>query len=56
VIVAIDGKPVRNLFELSNALDERAAGEVVEVKALRGVDGNSAQEVLVKATLGIEQQ
>lgn len=31
VIVAIDGKPVRNLFDLTSLLDERSVGDVVEV-------------------------
>jgi len=31
VIVAIDGRPVRNLFDLTSLLDERNVGDTVEV-------------------------
>ncbi len=57
MIVAVDGKSVRNLFDLTSLLDERSVGDAVEVKALRGV-GQSAepQAVVVSATLAAEQQ
>ncbi|EFN53304.1 hypothetical protein CHLNCDRAFT_25936 [Chlorella variabilis] len=57
VIVAVDGQPVRNLFDLTSLLDERAVGDVVEVRALRGVGQSAAPEaVVVSATLEAEQQ
>ena len=57
MIVAVDGQPVRNLFDLTSLLDERAVGDVVEVRALRGVGQSAAPEaVVVSATLEAEQQ
>lgn len=57
VIVAVDGKPVRSLFDLSTLLDERSPGDTVQVKALRGVDqgGAAPEAVTVTATLEEEQ-
>lgn len=55
--MAVDGQPVRNLFDLTSLLDERAVGDVVEVRALRGVGQSAAPEaVVVSATLEAEQQ
>lgn len=55
VIVAIGGKPVRSLFDLSQILDEATVGEEVEVRALRGVDQSAAPEpVTVRARLVAE--
>ena len=56
VIVAVDGSPVRNLFDLTSILDERSVGDTVEIKALRGVDQAAAEAVVVRATLEAEQQ
>jgi S1-C subfamily serine protease len=57
VIVAIDGKPVRNMFDLTTLLDVKSAGETVELQALRGGDQSKAAErVTVKAVLDAEQQ
>lgn len=55
--MAIDGRPVRNLFDLTSLLDERSAGDTVQVVALRGVDqGGEPQAVTVTATLEAEPQ
>ena len=55
VIVAIDGRPVRNLFDLTSLLDERSPGDAVEVAALRGVDqGGAPERVTLRATLEAE--
>ena len=56
MIVAIDGKPVRNLFDLTTLLDAKSVGDSVEVQALRGVDQSKAERITVKATLDAEQQ
>lgn len=32
VVVAIDGRPVRSLFDLTSLLDERNVGDTVEVR------------------------
>ncbi|PSC76877.1 protease Do-like chloroplastic isoform X1 [Micractinium conductrix] len=56
VIVSVGGRPVRSLFDLSTILDEAEVGQEVEVRALRGVDGGTAQEVAVRATLVAEAQ
>ncbi|PRW59774.1 protease Do-like chloroplastic isoform X1 [Chlorella sorokiniana] len=56
VIVAIDGRPVRNLFDLTSQLDERSVGDTVEVRALRGVEQAAPQAVTVTATLEAEAQ
>jgi S1-C subfamily serine protease len=54
VVVAIDGTPVRNLFDLTSLLDERSVGEEVEVAALRGVDGPAPERLTLRATLQAE--
>lgn len=54
--MAIDGRPVRNVFDLTSLLDERRVGEAVEVRAVRGVDGAAPEAVTVTATLEAEQQ
>ncbi len=54
VIVAIDGAPVRNLFDLTSLLDEHSVGDEVEVAALRGVDGTAAERLTLRATLQAE--
>lgn len=55
VIVSLDGRPVRNLFDLTSILDEASVGDEVEVVALRGVDqSGEPQRVAVRAKLQAE--
>ena len=56
MIVAIDGKPVRNLFDVTTQLDVMAVGDAVEVTVLRGVDQSKAERITVRAVLDAEQQ
>ncbi len=50
VIVAIDGKPVRNPDDLADALDEYAVGETVQVTLVRDGDQRTVPVVLQEVT------
>ena len=41
MIVAVDGRPVRNLFDLTALLDEKAPGDAVQARAGTGGSGSS---------------
>jgi S1-C subfamily serine protease len=56
VIVSIDGKRVRDAFDLSALLDARGVGDTVELGVLRGVDQAQPEELKLKVVLKAEEE